>query len=293
MKKLLSDRKAILLFTIPGLFLFLFVFVFPILMTLGLSFTEWDMVKAPVFTGIQNYVKLFTEDVNFKTSIKNMIIILGGVLLIQIPVALIIALLLDRITKGSRLLKSAYFVPVLFSATAVGLLWKRVFDYKFGVINAVFKLLGMSYQQLWLSNPEQAIWAVIIPVIWCKLGYYVIIFYAGIKAIPKDYYEASLLDGCNGIRATTRITLPLLHNVINACLVLGAIGALREYHLIFALTAGGPFDSTTTLAMMMYNYAFKYHYVGYASAVAVVLVTVCLVTSFLINKIYPTKDIQY
>ena len=293
MQKILSNKKVICLFVLPGLFVYLFVFILPIIVTLLLSFCEWDMIAPVKYIGLDNYVKLFTAEKLFLPALKNMLLLLIAVLCIQLPLALTLALLLDKITRGARLLKTAYFVPVLFSATAVGLLWKRVFDYRFGVMNALFSLLGFDYQQLWLTDPKRVMIAVIIHFIWCKLGYYIIIFYAGIKGIPKDYYEASLLDGCNHIKSTLKITLPLLRNVISACVVLGAIGALREYPLIYALTTGGPFDSSTTLALMMYKYAFQYNYLGYASAIAVVLVLVCLLVTALINKVYPTRELTY
>lgn len=293
MYKLLSNKRVISLFVLPGLLVYLFVFILPIILTTLLSFCEWDMVQPLKFIGLENYQTLFVTEKYFWPAMKNMLILLVAVLAIQIPLALILALLLDKITRGARLLKTAYFVPVLFSATAVGLLWKRVYDYRFGVLNALFSLLGFDYQQLWLSDPSKVMLAVIIPVIWCKLGYYIIIFYAGIKGIPRDYYEAGLLDGCGDFRATLEITLPLLRNVISACVVLGAIGALREYPLIFTMTAGGPYNSSMTLALLMYKYAFQYRYLGYASAIAVILVLVCLLVTALINKIYPTQDIQY
>ena len=293
MHKLLSNKKVIALFVLPGLIVYLFIFLLPILLTFLLSFCKWDMVESMQFIGLDNYIQLFTEEELFWPSIKNMFVLLVAVLGIQIPLSLTIALLLDKITKGSRLLKTSYFIPVLFSATAVGLLWKRVYDYKFGVLNALFSLLGFNYQQLWLSDPKMVMLAVIIPVIWCKLGYYIIIFYAGIKGIPKDYHEAALIDGCNDFRATIHVTLPLLRNVISACVTLGAIGALREYPLIFTMTAGGPYNSSMTLALLMYKYAFQYRYLGYASAIAIILVLVCLLVTALLHKIYPTQDIRY
>ena len=293
MQKLLSNKKVICLFVLPGLLLFLSVYVIPIIATVGLSFTEWDLASSPKFIGLQNYITMFTEDPVFLTGIKNTGILIVAVLFIQIPLALGLALLLANIKRGSRLIKASLFIPVLFSATAVGILWRRVFDYNFGVLNAIFDLFGSNYQQMWLSDPASAIFAVCIPLIWCKIGYYIIIFYAGIKAIPKDYFEAALLDGCTGIRATVKVTLPLLRNVTSACLILGAIGALREYPLIYALTNGGPYNSTMTPAMEMYVRGFIYTEFGYASALAVMLIVLCLVTTGILNKVYPAKDIKY
>ena len=292
MNKLLGNKKVIVLFVLPGLLVYIIFFLWPILSTFYYSAFEWNGYSDMVFAGFKNYSRLF-GDRSFKTGIKNIVILLVAVLGVQLPVSLVLALLLSRVTKGARLIKTLFFIPIVFSATAVGLVWLRMFDAKYGFVNQLFTMLGIDFQQNWLSEPNNVMWAVCIPVVWCKIGYYLVILYAGIKSIPNDYYQAALLDGCSGIQATMKITIPLLHNVISMCAVLCAIGAIKEYPLIYVMTLGGPFKSSMTPAIHMYLEAFTNSNFGYSSAIAVVLVVISLITYKLMNVIFPTKDIQY
>lgn len=288
----LKNKKIIALFVIPGMLVYVIFFLWPILSTFYYSAFEWNGYSDMVFKGFDNYLRLF-KDRSFETGIKNIGILLVAVLGVQLPISLLLALLLSRITKGARVIKTLFFVPIVFSATAIGLVWLRMFDAKYGFVNQLFTLLGMDYQQNWLSDPKNVMWAVCIPVVWCKIGYYLVILYAGIKSIPNDYYQAALLDGCNGIQATMKITIPLLRNVISMCAVLCAIGAIKEYPLIYVMTLGGPFKSSMTPAIHMYLEAFTNSNFGYSSAIAVVLVVISLITYKLMNVLFPTKDIQY
>lgn len=293
MDVLLKNKKIICLFVIPGLLVYVVFFLYPIISTLYYSVFDWNGYSDMIFVGLKNYAKLFTADKTFLTGLRNVLIMLGAVLLIQLPISLFLALLLSQITKGARLIKTLFFVPIVFSATAVGLVWLRMFDANYGVINQLFAALGIDYAQNWLSEPKNVMWAICIPVVWCKIGYYLIILYAGIKSIPNDYYQAALLDGCSGIRATIKITIPLLRNVISMCAVLCAIGAIKEYPLIYVMTLGGPFKSSTTPAIQMYLEAFTNSNFGYSSAIAVMLVVISLVTYKLLNVLIPTTDITY
>jgi raffinose/stachyose/melibiose transport system permease protein len=292
MDKLLGNKKIILLFVLPAMLVYLVFYLAPIIATTGLSFTQWDLVQSPIFAGLTNYAALFKDSV-FKTGLKNIAILVSMVLLVQLPVSLMLALMLAKLTKGVRFIKTSFFIPVVFSATAVGLVWLRMFDSTYGVINDLFRLFGLDYQQMWLSNPKQAIWAITFPMIWCKTGYYLILFYAAIKAIPLDYYQAALIDGCTGVRATFKITIPLLRNNICMCAVLCAIGAIKEYPLIYVMTLGGPFKSTYTPAMEMYTKAFLEFDFGYGCTLAVVLVAFSLFVYKMIHWLIPTQDIQY
>lgn len=293
MDKLFRNKKVIALFVLPGLLTYIVFFLYPILSTVYYSGFKWNGYGDMVFVGLKNYVRLFTADKTFVTGLKNILIMLGAVLFVQLPISLLLALLLSRVQKGARLIKTLFFVPIVFSATAVGLVWLRMFDSTYGVINQLFAALGIDYVQNWLCEPKHVMWAICIPVVWCKIGYYLVILYAGIKSIPHDYYQAALLDGCTGVRATVKITIPLLRNVISMCAVLCAIGAIKEYPLIYVMTLGGPFKSSTTPAIQMYLEAFTNSNFGYSSAIAVMLVVISLITYKLLHIILPTADIQY
>lgn len=293
MQKLLGNKKAIFLFMFPGLFFFAVFFFIPIFASGGLSLTAWNGIGALQFIGFQNYVKMFTDDPVFWVGIKNTVIILLFQLGLQIPLTILIVLLLDSITKGVRFFKTAFFVPVVFSATAVGLLWLKVYDVNYGLINRLFSMFGVQYSQEWLSSSNSVIFALLAPMIWKSMGYYLIILYAAVKSIPKDYYEAALIDGCGQFQSSLKITVPLMRNAINVVVVLTAISAMREYPIIYVMTAGGPFNSSSTPAIQMFTESFMRMNFGYGSALAMILVLACLLVSFVINKVFPVKDLQY
>lgn len=295
MERMLSDKNHILAFIAPGLVFYLLFYVVPILFTFQLSLTQWDGISFSEmgFVGAANYLALLSSDPVFWVGIKNTFFILLVQVGIQVPITIALALILDSCRVGVRLFKTAFFIPVLFSATAVGLLWSRVYDTDYGLINRLFAALGLGFRQKWLSLGDSVIGALTVPMVWRSIGYYLIILYAGVKSIPKDYYEAALIDGCSGFRAATKITLPLMRNAITVVVSLAAVAALREYPLIYVMTNGGPFNSSSTPAIQMYVESFLKMQFGYGSAIAIVLVAECLVVAALIRKIMPDQDLQY
>lgn len=294
MKKMLSNKRTIALFTLPAFLVFTVFFAIPIVATVILSFTDWNGVSLSTikFINVENFINMFTNDAVFWIGLKNSIILLVLTVCIQVPVALLLALILDRCTKFLNFFKTAYFIPVLFSAAAAGLLWGRVFDVRNGLINKIFAFFDIAPQQ-WLSNENTVIFALAFPLIWKEIGYYMVILYAAIKSIPKDYFEAALLDGCNTIQSTWYVTIPMCRNSLNTVIVLTAVAALRVYPLIYTMTGGGPFNSSSTLAIQMYTESFLKMNFGYGSALAVVLVIECLITSKIINKLFPQQELQF
>lgn len=294
MNKMLSNKRTIILFTFPALLVFSIFFAIPIVATGVLGFTDWNGVSLSTlkFVNIKNYIKMFTSDPVFWVSLKNSLILLVLTVTIQVPIALLLALILDRCTKFLNFFKTAYFIPVLLSATAAGLLWGRVFDVRNGLINKIFEMFSIAPQQ-WLSDEKTVIFALAVPLIWKEIGYYLVILYAAIKSIPKDYFEAALLDGCSTIQSTWYITIPMCRNSLNTVVVLTAIAALRVYPLIYTMTGGGPYNSSATLAIQMYSESFLKMNFGYGSAIAVVLVLECLVVSKVINKLFPQQELQF
>ncbi|MCG8499340.1 MAG: sugar ABC transporter permease [Firmicutes bacterium] len=295
MERMLSNKKYVLFFMLPGMLFYLVFYLIPILATVQLSFTQWDGISFENLKniGTRNYFELFTNDPVFWTGIKNTFVILLLQLAVQIPLTTILALVLDSCVKGVKAYKTTFFIPVLFSATAVGLLWSRLYDVDYGLINRIFSSLGTGYMQKWLSSSKTVVLALTAPMIWRSMGYYLLILYAGVKSIPKSYYEAALIDGCSAWQSAMKITLPLMRNAINVVVTLTAVAALREYPLIYVMTNGGPFNSSSTPAIQMYIESFLKMRFGYGSSIAVVLVIECLLISALIHKLFPDKDIQY
>ena len=293
MDKMMKDKKIIALFVLPGLAVFTVVFVIPILFTLIYSLTDWNGINDMNFVGLNNYIRMFTDDPIFIIGVRNNFIFLALSLLGQIPAALCLALLISRFTAGIKFFKTAFFIPVLLSTSAIALLWQRVYEPNFGIVNQVAELIGSSWSQEWLSSGNTVVQALAIPIIWQFIGYHLVILYAGIKSIPEQYYEAALIDGADGIKATFYITIPLLQDIIKVCIVLCAVGSLKLFDLIYIMTKGGPHNSSITIALQMYNEAFLKMSYGYGSAIAIFLVIACLAIAFIINKSLETQDMQF
>ncbi len=293
MEKMMKNKKVIALFLLPGLLVFTIVFLIPAILTIGYSLTEWNGINEMTFVGLDNYLKMFTDDPIFWIGVRNTLILLVLCLVGQIPLALVLALILDKLKFGVRFFKVAFFIPVLLSTAAIALLWQKVYEPNFGIINQFVQIFNKQWSQEWLSNDQTVIFAVAVPVIWQYVGYHMVILYAGIKSIPEQFYEAALIDGANKLKAVWYVTIPLLRDIIKVCVVLCAVGSLKLFDLIYIMTKGGPFNSSSTVAIQMYNEAFLKMSYGYGSAVSIFMVLECLTVAYIINKIFEKEEVQY
>ncbi|HIU75526.1 MAG TPA: sugar ABC transporter permease [Candidatus Pelethocola excrementipullorum] len=294
MNKIMSNKAVIALFLVPGLLIFAFVFVYPILYTANLGFTSWKGLGPKEYIGFENYIKLFTSDTIFMMSLKNTVIILVTAVLGQLIPALFFALLLSGMKKRTRFFRVAFFIPVLLSTTAIALMWQKIYDVNYGLLNealGLFQLAG--WQHDWLTEEATCLIAAIVPVIWQWIGYHMIILYAGLKAIPEQYVEAARLDGANAFQTTIRVILPMLKSILKVCVVLAVVGSIKIFDNIYVMTGGGPYNLTTTIAIQMYKESFlKFNY-GYGSAIAVLLCIVCVVVYLIINRLMAQEDLEY
>lgn len=296
MKKMLSNKPVIALFMIPGLLIFAFIFVYPILYTVNLSFTSWKGIGPKDYVGLHNYIKLFSSDMVFRKALLNTLVILIVAVIGQLVPALFFAMLLSSMKKRTRFFRIAFFIPVLLSTTAIALMWQKIYDVNYGLLNEFLRVVGLSnFQHEWLSEKGTCLIAAIVPVIWQWIGYHMIILYAGLKAIPEQYEEAAKLDGANGFQVTFRVIIPMLRDILKVCLVLAVVGSIKIFDNIYVMTAGGPYNLTTTIAIHMYKESFlKFNY-GYGSAIAiaVMLCVVCIGVYLLINKVMSREPMEY
>lgn len=294
MKKILSNKWMIMFFVLPGFLIFTFVFIYPILYTVDLSFTSWQGIGAKQYVMFENYVQLFQEDTIFHRSVMNTLIILAVAVIGQLVPALFFAILLSNVKRKTRFFRIAFFIPVLLSTTAIALLWQKIYDVNFGLLNELLKSIGLGqFQHDWLTEEGTCLIATIIPVIWQWIGYHMIILYAGLKAIPEQYIEAARLDGANGLQITFKVIIPMLRDIIKVCLVLAVVGSIKIFDNIYIMTSGGPYNLTTTIAIHMYKESFlKFNY-GYGSSIAVMLCIICIAVYLLINKLMSGEAIEY
>ena len=289
MKKFRSNKLAIFLFIVPAITLFLVFDFIPIVQVFIYSFTEWNGLSTPVFTGFKNYVDLWNDRV-FATSNKNQLIFALIITVYQISFASVFAITLsNKRMKGRKFLRVAYFVPVILSITVVCQLWSAILSGD-GLLNKLFEVFGSDYRQNWLGDRFKAIYVISFVNAWQWMGYQFALIVAGIKSIPTDYYEAARIDGCSNAQAHLKITIPLLKETYKFCLVISLTGGIKAFTNMNIMTKGGPNKSTYTLTYMMYNAAFKKSQYGYGLAAATVMVVECMAVLLIINFIFRERD---
>lgn len=291
MNKMLGRKRYVALFIMPALFLFVCFTIAPLIASAVYSFFDYDGIGAMTFKGFGNYIKMFTKDHYMLTAVKNSILLVVGSLLIQLPISLLLALVLSRGVKGEQFFRTVYFLPVVISSMVIGQLWMKMFNSDYGLLNSLIRLFGNpDYHYSWLSTPKTAFFSTMVPAIWQYVGYHMLIFYAGIKSISPDYYEAAQIDGASRRQTTFKITLPLLAPVIKTCMIFSITGSLRAFDLVYVMTGGGPNHASEVPATLMYNNLFRRGLYGYGSSQAVFIVIECLICTFLVNRLFKKAE---
>ncbi|MGP4079244.1 carbohydrate ABC transporter permease [Pseudalkalibacillus sp. R45] len=277
------------LFLLPGcVILGAFIF-YPLLQAIWLSFTDYNMIVDPTFVGTENYQTLFDDDMFWKTLIQTLIYLVGVVpALIILPIFL--AILVNQKLKGIGFFRSAYYIPVVTSWVVVGITWEWVYAEK-GVLNYILEVVGLINGPVhWLTSEQTALFAVMAVTVWKGLGYYMIIYLAGLQSIPSNLYEAAEIDGANKWQQTIRITIPMLMPSIIIVTVMSSIAAMKVFEEIYIMTGGGPLNSSKTLVFYIYQEAFEKLNMGYASAAGVVLFLITLIFSVINLKLMGRKE---
>lgn len=256
--------------------LFFCVFVFyPVVNAIYVSFTSWDLVSAPKFIGFRNYIRLFS-DKSFLNSALVTIYYTLILIALELPLALGLAILLDRKIKARGLYQAIIFAPAVLTMVAVAMIWRVVYTPVGGLYLMFTEPFGIAGLQ-WLNDKDLAMPAVLIVSVWKNVGYYMVIFLAGLQAIPTYYYEAARMDGAGSWKLFRHITLPLLKPFILFVMVVSIIRASQAFSLFYSLTNGGPASATKVLPYLIYEVAFGFNRMGYASAMAVVMFGVLLI----------------
>lgn len=291
MNKMLEKKRYIAVFVLPALLLFVGATLIPLLISGTYSLFEYDGIGTMKFLGLGNYIRMFTTDKHFVSAVINSLILMLASLCIQLPISLLLALVLAKGIKGEKSFRTIYFIPVVISSMVIGQLWMKMFNSDYGLINGFIQWLGFkNFDLSWLSNPRTAFLSTVIPAVWQYIGYHMLIFYAGVKSISPDYYEAAALDGATKFQVTSKITLPLLAPVLKTCIIFSITGSLRAFDLIYVMTGGGPNHVSEVPATLMYNNLFRRGLYGYGSAQAFFIVIECLIFTFIISKIFKNAE---
>lgn len=258
-----------ILFLLPAGLVFVIFVIVPIALSARYSTYDWNGLGPPTqFIGIENFVNL-VKDSDFWRAFGNNVVVVIWSLLTQIPLGIALAILLTGRLKGSSVMRTLYFAPLVLSDVIVGLLWQWIYHPAFGLANSFLSAIGLSQYRLgWLGDDRIALLCVLIASTWRDLGFFVVIFTAAIQGIPKDLYEAAVVDGAGNWQTHRYITLPLLGNVIRTVVVLSVVNSLKFFDLVWVMTQGGPHHASEVMATYMYKQAFQVREMGYASAIA-------------------------
>ena len=275
-----AETKAGLAFTSPFIIGFLLFMIVPMMISLYYSLCDYNILSAPVFVGLKNYIKMFSDEVFFKTIGVTLFYALISVPL-RLAFALLVAMLLLNSSRLTAFYRAAYYLPsIIGGSVAVSILWKRMFAID-GVINKVLAVFGMKDPVSWLGDKNTAIWTLILLAVW-QFGSSMLIFLSSLKQIPPSLYEAASIDGAGKFRQFFKITLPLLTPTIFFNLVMQMINGFLAFTQCYIITQGKPMNSTLFYTVYMYQQSFEYYNTGYGAALAwVMLLIVGLITAFL------------
>lgn len=290
-KKIKWNSLSGYLFILPSFLLLLAFHVIPIFMTAGYSLTEYNVLQSPEFVGLANY-KDILKDPYITSSLVNTGIYTIIVVPVQTILSMIIAYLLARKcrNKFGGFVRSALFIPVITSMVLTAAIWRLLLagDPQ-GVINSIIGIFGIEPVN-WLGKSWPALISVCVIGIWKNVGYFMVIFYAGMMDIPVSLYESATVDGAGAFRQFISITLPMLKPITYLVITLGTIWSFQVFDLVYTLTGGGPGRATMTLVLTIYNSAFKDYKMGYASAVSMVFLAIVLIVSFIQKIVFREKD---
>jgi ABC-type sugar transport system permease subunit len=272
------DGAIDLLFLAPTLVLLVGLLAYPLVSGIALSLHSARGFELTGFVGIDNYVRAILGDAVFHRSLVNTVVFTAAAVVLQIGIGLLLAVWVASIRRGRTLLLLAFAAPFVLATVAVGAVWKFMYAPYFGLVPTVGGALGLDTSTVApLASTDTALWAILAAFVWRFAGFTMVVYLAGIQGISRDYYDHAVLEGAGPWARLRHITWPLLWPQTFALVVLGTIGTLRVFDLVWIMTAGGPSHATETVATYVYSTAFRFLDVGYAQAVAMLLLVVILV----------------
>ena len=279
------------LFLLPALTLLAVFTFYPVIYGTVLSLFSYDIINPPRYVGLEQFHKLL-RDRYFWIALTNSAKYVLVVPVIQLC-SILLAVLVNRKLRGIQAFRAAYYIPVVTSWPVVGIMWTWMYD-QAGIVNWVLRGLGALDRPLsWLSHPTLTLYAVMFVTLWKGLGWYMVIYLAGLQSIPTEYEEAADIDGASRARIFWHVTVPLLRPYVLLASLISTMAAVKVFEEIYVMTRGGPFFSTYTMFMYIFDEAFQELNMGYAAALAVVLAAVILVFSVLNFRVFRRGGLEY
>jgi raffinose/stachyose/melibiose transport system permease protein len=276
-----QDRVAIVLFLLPAFVVFFLFVIYPIFRAAYFSTFNWNgMGPATLYVGLGNFKQILTDQV-FAKSILNCLLIVVLSLAIQLPLALALAIMVGRDLPGRAFFRAIFFMPYVLSEVITAIIWMGLFspDPERGFINAIWVLIPGAQPQSFLGDVNQVLACIFVVLTWKYFGLHMLLYMAGLQNIPKEIEEVAMIDGANRWQTLWNVTIPLLSSVIRTTVLLSVLGSLTQFNLVWIMTRGGPVNASEVMSTYMYRYAFIRFQLGYGSAVALVMLAVCLVFS--------------
>lgn len=279
-----------LLFIAVPLAVYAIFFIYCNVNTLLLSLYDWDGLGIKTWVGLKNFTDIFTRSRAFSISLGNTITYTIILTVFQNLFGLVLALLLQQDRRINRVLRTAFFLPAIFSSVAIGFLWGFIYDPNLGILNKALEALGLGFlRRAWLGEPAIAIYSIAMVHVWVGTGYSMVLFVAGLQQIPEELYEAASIEGAGAWDTFRRITLPLLKPTILTLVVLCTIGSFKAFDYVYILTGGGSVGGKAeVLATLIYKEGFAYSRLGFSSALSVVLLVVVSIIS--LAQMYLLRD---
>jgi raffinose/stachyose/melibiose transport system permease protein len=260
----------------------IFIFI-PATLTIVGSFFSFGLTSQNWrFEGAGNYVRAANDPI-FWIALRNNVIIVIGSIILQVGIGCLLAAILDRgLPTGKTFFRTIIFMPMVVSAVAVALIWLIILDPNIGILNAIVKSLGMTPPSRgWLGDPNISIYVILVVAAWQYTGFMMVLILAGLQGIPRELYEAASLDGARGLKAFWHITLPNIRNVLLVAVLITTIGGFKVFDFVYVLTQGGPANATQVLGTYIFLQAFNLTNMGYANAIAVVLLAIAVVLGWM------------
>ncbi|MCK9348653.1 MAG: sugar ABC transporter permease [Sphaerochaeta sp.] len=290
-RKQLSRAMVFTGFTLPALVAILISVEIPFLMSVFSSFTKWNgLDRAQTFIGLENYKELILDDLDmWKAFGFTLRLTLGSVIVTNIT-ALLLAVLLDSDLKAKNTLRAAYYVPNIISLIIIGYIWRFIFSAGF---ESFYQITGLEFFMFsWLGDVKLVYFSVLMVSVWHSLGFYLVVYIAGLQTVPRDLIEAAMIDGASAVGRFFRVTLPLIMPSITVSVFHSLSNGLKAFDVIFSLTNGGPGNSTTTIALDIYRTAFVINRFGYGTAKSVILFLIILILSLFQVRMFKQREVE-
>ncbi|MCR4996460.1 MAG: sugar ABC transporter permease [Butyrivibrio sp.] len=290
--KELKKGLTVFVFLLPGLLLFVSILIAPILVSLYKSLYDWNGFTDGTFIGLANYKELFTNgSIKFMISLKNSLILALFSVFIQLPLALLLALILGRKPKGERFYLTVFFMPVLISTVVIGQLWLKIYNPDYGILNRFLEAIHLgSLKHIWVGDPKTALGSIVVPTIWQYVGYHMLLMYAGVKGVSPDLREAAMIDGATKWQTDRFIVIPIIKPIIRVSVIFAVTGSLKTYDLVRILTDGGPYQTTEVPSTLLEYMLFLRNRYGMGSTISVMLIALCFAFALLISAAFKEKD---